>query len=168
MEVNVAGTHSIALLEDVKIGDKAVIVLITLRRVGGMLNEGGDSILQFSNGVLKSGDLCGVLRGMSLDGEGQTVDELMQLGGRDVRVAIEGRKDGVGREWRDIGNGGSSGQGWDGVGRLSRHVNGIRGHEGCLDRGFLPVGCVIEAKRCEESVRREVEGVNWGVQFDNV
>jgi len=30
------------------------------------------------------------------------------------------------------------------------------------------VGHVIEAKRCEESVRREVEGVDWGVQFDNV
>jgi len=42
------------------------------------------------------------------------------------------------------------------------------GGHGGLDGGFLPVGRVIDAKRREESKRREVEGVDWGVQFDNV
>ena len=96
------------------------------------------------------------------------MDKLAQLGGRDVRVAVKGCKDGAGREQRDIGNRGSSRRGGSGIGRLSRHVNGVRGHEGCLDRGFLPLGHMIEAKRREESVRREVEGVDWGVQFDSV
>jgi len=45
-----------------------------------------------------------MLRGTSLDGKGQTVDELTQLGSRDIGVAIEGCKDSMGREWRDIGD----------------------------------------------------------------
>src|SRR5882757_1052294 len=48
MEADVAGMHSIAVLEDVEVGDKTIVVLITLGRVGGVFNEGRDSILQFS------------------------------------------------------------------------------------------------------------------------
>jgi len=57
--------------------------------------------------------------------------------------------------------------GRDGGRRLCGKVNRAGGHGG-LDRCFLPLGRVIEAKRREESERREVEGVDWGVQFDSV
>jgi len=61
MEVNVAGMYRVAILQDVKVGDETVIVLITLRRVSGMFNERGDSVLQFGNGALESCDLGSVL-----------------------------------------------------------------------------------------------------------
>ena len=57
MEADVAGMHSIAVLEDVEVGDKAVIVLIAFGGVGGAFDECGDSIFEFSNGASKPHDL---------------------------------------------------------------------------------------------------------------
>ena len=50
-------THGIAILEDVEVGDKAVIVLIAFGGVGGAFDECGDSIFEFSNGASKPQDL---------------------------------------------------------------------------------------------------------------
>ena len=57
MEVDVAGVHGIAILQDVKVGDEAIIVLVTFRGVGGVLNECGDLVFQLSDGVLEPGNL---------------------------------------------------------------------------------------------------------------
>ena len=76
METDVASTHGVAILEDVEVGDKAVVVLIAFRGIGGVFDERGDLILKFSNGASKSSNLRGMLQGMGLDGEGQTMDKL--------------------------------------------------------------------------------------------
>ena len=76
MEMDIASMHGVAILEDVEVGDKAVVVLIAFRGIGGVFDERGDLILKFSNGASKSSNLRGMLQGMGLDGEGQTMDKL--------------------------------------------------------------------------------------------
>jgi len=125
VEVNIAGTYGVAILEDVEVRDKAIIVLVAFGGVSSVFDECGDSILQFGNGALEPNNLRSMLRGMGLDGEGQTMDELAQLTGGDVGMTVEGCEDGTGRHRRGIRDGSSSRRGWDGVGRLGRQVNGI-------------------------------------------
>src|SRR5712672_2861136 len=113
-----------------------------------------------------------MLGGAGLNGEGEAVDELAQLLGGNVGMGVEGGKYGAWGQWCSVGDGGPGGRSWErsggcGLGRLVGEVDGVRGH-GAFDRSFLPLGCVIDAKRREESKRREVEGVDWGVQFDSV
>jgi len=133
METNIAGAYCVAILQDVKVQDETVVVLVTLRGVGHMLDECGDSILQFGNGVLEPRNLGSMLQGAGLDGEGKAVDELVQLSGGNVGVSVEGRENGTGGQWGDVSDGGPSRRRWGRVGQLGRHVDRVGGHEGSFD-----------------------------------
>jgi len=172
VEADEASADQVAILLDVEVRDKAVVADVTFGGGIPLLSDLAKVLFQVSDDVFEAGNLGGVLRGAGLNGEGETMDELAELLGRDVRMCVEGSEYGMRGQWGNVWNGGSSWRrgerrGRGGGRRFCGKINGA-GRHGGLDRGFLPVGGVIEAKRREESERREVEGVDWGVQFDNV
>jgi len=172
MGTDEAGADIIAVLEDVEVGDDAVVAYVTKGGRVIVLGDLAQAFFEVGDGILKACHLGGVLGGPGLNGEHKAVDKLTELDGRDVGVAVEGSQDGAGgqrRRVRDRGSPGRRGERARGglFGGLVREVDRVGRHDGTYS-GFLPVGGVIEAKRCEESERIEIEGVDWGVQFDNV
>src|SRR5712671_3473193 len=94
MEADEAGTDQVAVLADVEARDEVVVVSnITLR--GGVPSFGdlSEVFFQVSDDILEAGNLGGVLRGAGLDSEGEAVDKLTKLLGRDVGVRVEGGED---------------------------------------------------------------------------
>jgi len=172
VEADEASAGQVAVLADVEVRDEAVVANITFGGVVPTLGDLTKVLFEVGDDVLEPGDLRGVLRGAGLNGEGKAVDELAELCGGDVRVRVESGEDGARGQRGGVWDGGSGWRGRERVGRrggrrLGGQVDGACGH-GSLDRGFFPVRGAIEAKRREESERREIEGVDWGVQFDNV
>jgi len=167
-----ADVDIIAILKDLEVGDEVVVAHVT---IGGSIVALGDlaqAFFEVGDGVLETCHLGGVLGGPGLYGKCETVDELAQLCGQDVGMGLEGGQDGAGGQGRSFGDGGPSRQsgqrvGGDRSGRFVGQIDRVGGHGGVYG-GFFPVGGMVDAKRCEESVRIEIEGVDWGVQFESI
>jgi len=84
---------AVAVLEDLEVGDEAVVAYIAIRGSVVAFSDLAQVFLEVSDGVLEACHLGGMLGGPGLDGEGEAVDELR---GRDVGMSIEGSQDSTG------------------------------------------------------------------------
>jgi|SRR5712671_3465265 len=108
---NEADADVVAVLEDVEIGDESVVTHVA---VGGRvvaLSDLAQIFFEVGNGVFEAGHLSGVLRGPGLDSECKTVNELMELRSRDVRMGVEGSQDSARGQGGDFGDRGPSWRG---------------------------------------------------------
>ena len=90
VEADEAGADQVAVLSDVKAGDKVVIANVAFRWRVPSFGDLTKIFFEVGDDVLEAGDLRSVLRGAGLNGEGKAVDDLAQLLGRDVGMGIEG------------------------------------------------------------------------------
>ena len=93
MKADEASADPIAVLLDVETGDEVVVADVTFGRGVPAFGNLSQIFFEVGDDVLESGNLGGVLRGAGLDSEGQAVDELTELRGRDVGVCVEGGED---------------------------------------------------------------------------
>jgi len=103
-----ADTDTVAILENVKVGDEAVVAHVTIGGSIVALSDLAQAFFEVSDGVLEACHLRGMLGGPGLDGESETVDELAKLRSGDVGMGIEGGQDGMGGQGRDFSDGGPS------------------------------------------------------------
>jgi len=89
-----AGADQVAVLSDVEARDEVVGVSDVALR-GGVPSFGdlSEVFFQVGDDIFEAGNLGGVLRGAGLDSEGEAVDELTELLGRNVGVRVEGGED---------------------------------------------------------------------------
>ena len=87
---------AVAVLEDLEVGDEAVVAYIAIRGSVVAFSDLAQVFLEVSDGVLEACHLGGMLGGPGLDGEGEAVDELAELRGGDVGMSVEGSQDGTG------------------------------------------------------------------------
>jgi len=91
VEADETGADQVTVLLNVEAQDKVVVVAdVSLGRRVPSLSDLTEVFLKVGDDVLEAGDLGGVLRGAGLDREGETVNELSELWGGDVRVSVEG------------------------------------------------------------------------------
>jgi len=94
VQTDEAGADNVAVLVDVETRDEVVVVSDVALR-GGVPSFGDlpEVFFQVGDDILEAGNLGGVLRGAGLDSEGEAVDELTELLGRNVGVRVEGGED---------------------------------------------------------------------------
>jgi len=90
METNEAGSDQVAVLTDVEAGDEVVVTDVAFGWGVPAFGDLSQVFFEVGDDVLEPGNLGGVLGGAGLYGEGETVDELPKLLGRDIGVSIEG------------------------------------------------------------------------------
>jgi len=105
-------TDTVAILEDVEVGDKAIVAHVAVGRCVIVLSDLAQVFFEVGNGVLKAGHLSGVLGGPGLDGECEAVNELTELCSGDVGMGVEGGQNGMGGQRRNFGDRGPSWQRW--------------------------------------------------------
>ena len=101
----------IAILSDLKVGDEVIVAYVAFWGSVVPFGDLSQAFFEVGDGVLEPHHLGGVLRGPGLNGKGEAVDELVELCGGDVGVAVESGQDGTGGQRRDIGGRGTSRQG---------------------------------------------------------
>src|SRR5712671_6495004 len=102
-----AGTDQVAVLPDVEARDEVVGVSDVALR-GGVPSFGDlpEVFFQVGDDIFEAGNLGGVLRGAGLDSEGEAVNELTELLGRDGGGRVEGGEDRARRQWGGVWDGG--------------------------------------------------------------
>jgi len=94
--VDEADADIVAVLLDLEVGDEVVVVYVAFWGSIVLLGDLSQALFEVSDGVLEPRHLGGLLRGLGLDGKGEAVDELAELYGGNVGVAVEGGQDGTG------------------------------------------------------------------------
>src|SRR5712671_1644069 len=92
VETDEAGSDQVAVLTDVETGDEVVVADVTFGWGVPAFGDLPQVFFEVGDDVLESGNLRGMLRGAGLYGEGEAVDELPKLLGRDVGMSVEGGK----------------------------------------------------------------------------
>jgi len=90
VETDEASTDQVAVLSDVKARDEVVVADVTFWWQVPLFGNLTEIFFEVGDDVLETSDLGGVLGGAGLDREGETVDELLKLWGRDVGMSVEG------------------------------------------------------------------------------
>src|SRR5712671_7803539 len=110
METDEAGANQVTVLPDVEAGDEVVIADVTFGWGVPAFGDLPQVFFEVSDDVLESGNLRGVLRGAGLYGEGEAVDKLLKVLGRDVGMSVEGGKHRPGGQRRGVSDRSSSGR----------------------------------------------------------
>jgi len=111
MVADKADTDVVAVLEDVEVRDKAVVVHIAVRGCVVAFSDLTQIFFKVGNGVFEASHLTGVLGGPGLDGERETVHKLSELHGGDVGMGVEGGQDGTRGQGGDFSDTGPSWRG---------------------------------------------------------